>query len=171
MLCDDQRAYLFLTSLDGKMWRLWTRLADFPHGFGHCELALEAKIFEASHTYKLKGMDKYLTVIEENGRRYYKAYLADRLDGEWTPVADTAERPFAGWKNIRPAAGVEPWTDNISHGELVRDGWDEMLTVDPSHLRFVFQGMWDKDKSGIGYGQFQWRIGMLTPVSASRLAD
>ena len=164
IICDDQRAYLFLTSLDGKMWRLWTRLEDFPRGFGHCELALEAKVFEASHTYKLKGMDQYLTVIEENGRRYYKAYLADRLDGKWIPVADTAERPFAGWKNIRPAAGVEPWTDNISHGELIRDGCDETLTVDPSHLRFLFQGMWEKHKSGKAYGQFQWRIGLLTAV-------
>ncbi|NQV36333.1 MAG: hypothetical protein HQ515_26810, partial [Phycisphaeraceae bacterium] len=122
IICDTQRAYLFLTSLNGKMWRLWTTLDSFPLGFDHCELALEAKIFEASHTYRLKGMDKYLTIIEENGRRYYKAYLADRLDGRWTPVADTAESPFAGWKNIRPAPGVQPWTDNISHGELVRHG-------------------------------------------------
>jgi len=167
IICDAQRAYLFLTSLDGRMWRLWTRLEVFPRGFGHCELALEAKVFEASHTYKLKGLDKYLTVIEENGRRYYKAYLADRLDGEWAALADTADRPFAGWKNIRPAAGVEPWTDNISHGELVRDGWDETLTVDPGNLQFIFQGMWDKDKSGRAYGQFQWRIGMLTPIPAA----
>lgn len=167
IICDDQRAYLFLTSLNGKMWRLWTRLEDFPRGFDHCVLALEAKIFEASHTYRLKGMDKYVTVIEENGRRYYKAYVADRLDGEWTPVADTAEKPFAGWKNIRPAAGVTPWTDNVSHGELIRDGYDQTLTVDPSDLRFIFQGMWDKDKSGRGYGQFQWRIGMLRPVAVT----
>ena len=163
IICDDERAYLFLTSLNGKMWRLWTRLEDFPQGFHNCELALEAKIFEASHTYKLKGMDKYLTVIEEKGRRYYKAYLADQLDGEWTPIADTAARPFAGWNNVRPADDVNPWTDNISHGELIRDGYDETLTVAPNNLRFIFQGMWDKDKSGVGYGQFQWRIGMLTP--------
>jgi hypothetical protein len=168
IICNDQRAYLFLTNLDGKMWRLWTLLADFPKGFGHCELALDAKIFEASHTYRLKGLDKYLTIVEENGRRYYKAYLADRLDGPWRPVADTAERPFAGWTNIRPASGVEPWTDNISHGELVRDGHDQTLTVDPGKLQFVFQGMWDKDKSGKSYGQFQWRIGMLTPVEPPR---
>jgi len=164
IICDAERAYLFLTSLNGKMWRLWTSLADFPRGFGHCELALEAAIFEASHTYRLKGTDPYLTIVEENGRRYYKAYLADRLDGKWTPVADTADHPFAGWKNIRPARGVEPWTDNVSHGELIRDGYDQTLTVDPGNLRLVFQGMLDKDKSGKGYGRFQWRIGMLTPA-------
>jgi hypothetical protein len=164
IICDEQRAYLFFTSLDGRMWRLWTRLEDFPRGFNHCELALEGKIFEASHTYKLKGRDQYLTIIEENGQRYYKAYLADRLDGEWLPIADTAERPFAGWNNIQPAAGIEPWTDNVSHGELIRDGADETLTVDPTHLRFVFQGMLETHKSGRNYGQFQWRIGMLSPV-------
>lgn len=165
IICDEQRAYLFLTSLNGKMWRLWTELKDFPSGFDHCEIALQAKIFEASHTYRIKGSSQYLTIIEENGRRHYKAYIADRLDGPWKPLADTADKPFAGWKNIRPAPGVAPWTDNISHGELVRDGYDQTLTIDPANLRFVFQGMWDKDKSGRGYGQFQWRIGMLTPVA------
>jgi hypothetical protein len=153
------------------MWRLWTRLEDFPGGLGHCELALEARVFEASHTYRLKGMGKYLTVIEENGQRYYKACLADRLDGKWVPVADTAERPFAGWEDVRPSSGVEPWTDNISHGELIRDGWDETLTVDPNDLRFAFQGMWEKDKAGTAYGQCQWRIGMLTPVSAGAASE
>ncbi len=166
IICDDQRAHLFLTSLNGKMWRLWTKLEDFPRGFGHCELALEAKIFEASHTYRLKGRDQYLTIIEENGRRYFKAYVADELSGPWTPIADTADKPFAGWNNIRPASGVLPWTDNVSHGELVRDGCDESLTIDPNNLRFVFQGMLDKNKSGKGYGAFQWRIGMLTPINA-----
>ena len=162
IICDDQHAYLFLTSLNGKMWRLRTELDDFPQGFGHCEIALEAKIFEASHTYRIKGMDKFLTIIEEDGRRYYKAYVADRLDGRWTPIADSPEVPFASWHNICPAPGVPAWTDNVSHGELVRDGYDQTLTIDPTNLRFVFQGMLDADKSGKGYGQFNWRIGMLT---------
>ena len=67
IICDDRHAYLFLTSLNGKMWRLRTDLEDFPKGFGDCQLALQAKIFEASHTYQLKGLDKYVTIIEEMG--------------------------------------------------------------------------------------------------------
>ena len=42
--------------------------------------------------------------------------------------------------NVGPAPGVEPWTDNVSHGELLRDGYDQTLTVDPGHLRLLFQG-------------------------------
>lgn len=167
IICDDRRAYLFFTSNNGKLWRMWTKLEDFPKGFDHCEVALCASIFEASHTYRLKGRDKYLTVVEENGRRYYKAYLADRLDGAWTPLADTAEKPFAGWRNIRPAKGVEPWTDNVSHGELIRNGVDQTMTIDPGELRFVFQGMLERNKAGKNYGQFPWRIGILTPAPAT----
>lgn len=168
IICDDQRAYLFYTSLNGKMWRLWTDLEEFPQGFGHCEVALQAQVFEASHTYRLKGLDKYLTIIEENGRRYFKAYIADRLDGTWTPLADTEQNPFAGASNIRPAPGVAAWTDNVSHGELVRHGYDQTMTVDPTRWQFVFQGMLESHKSGKGYGQFEWRIGMLTPAEVGR---
>jgi hypothetical protein len=161
IICDDQKAYLFFTNLNGKLWRTSTSLKDFPNGFNHCEIALQAAFFEASHTYKLKGRDKYLTIIEEDGRRYYKAYLADRLDGSWSPLADTEQKPFAGWANIRPAKGVESWTDNVSHGELIRDGIDQTMTNDSDNLRFVFQGMLQEEKKGLAYGKYPWKIGIL----------
>ena len=167
IICDQKKAYLFYTNLNGKLWRGCTDLKDFPAGFDHFELALQGPFFEASHTYRLAGMQKYLTIIEENGKRYYKAYLADTLDGVWSPLAVTADHPFAGSANIRPAAGVTVWTDNVSHVELIRKGSDEMMTVDGANLQMVFQGMMDKDKGGIAYGQFQWRLGLLTPVKAS----
>lgn len=167
VICDDQRAYLFFTDLKGHLWRMWTKLEDFPHGFDHVELALQADIFEAGHTYALKGLNQYLTIVEANpgGKRYFKAYLADRLDGKWTPLADTERKPFAGAANVRFAKGVEPWADNISHGELIRDSNDERLIVDPANLRFVIQGATEREKAAArGYGRIPWRIGMLTPV-------
>ena len=164
IICDDARAYLFYTSLNGKMWRMHTDLQSFPRGFDHCEVALSGPFFEASHTYQIKGLQKYVTLVEQKGRRHYKAYIADRLDGTWNPIADTERQPFAGFYNIRPAAGVEPWTDNISHGELVRDSHDERLIVDPKNLQFLFQGMLERDKNKNGYGEFNWRLGLLTPV-------
>ncbi len=164
IICDRSRAYLFFTSLNGKLWRAWTPIGSFPGDMGHVEVALTGRFFEASHTYKLEGRGKYLTIIEENGRRYYKAYLADSLDGQWKPLADTEEKPFAGFANIRPAKGVEAWTDNVSHGEIIREGIDQTMTIDPANLRFVFQGMLEKNKLGKNYGQFPWRIGLLTPA-------
>ena len=166
IICDEERAYLFFTSLNGKMWRMWTTLEDFPRGFDHCEVALTGKIFEASHTYRLKNTGKYLTIVEQDeGRRYFKAFVADRLDGPWEAIADSSDHPFASWRNVRAAKGVAPWTDNISHGELIRDGSDQSMTVDPQDLQFIFQGMLEAHKSGKNYGQFQWRIGLLTPAN------
>ncbi|MGQ9698772.1 MAG: non-reducing end alpha-L-arabinofuranosidase family hydrolase, partial [Armatimonadota bacterium] len=165
VICDDRRAYLFFTSMDGRMWRMWTPIERFPEGFSHCELALRADIFEASHTYRLKGLSKYLTVVEaqgKGGRRYYKAYEADRLDGEWRPLADTEDRPFAGAVNVRGHA--VPWADNISHGELIRNGCDETLTVDLRNLRFLVQAVLEERKAGKTYGEIPWRLGLLTPM-------
>ena len=162
IICDEERAYLFLTSLNGKLWRLWTELKNFPAGFGHCELALKGNFFEASHTYRIQGQDRYLTLIEANGQRYFQAYDADRLDGPWRPLATTFERPFASAKNVKPADGGKLWADNISHGELIRATNDETLTIAPKDWRFVFQGMLQQHKQVQAYGALQWRIGMLT---------
>jgi hypothetical protein len=168
VICDAERAYLFFTSLDGTMWRMWTTLKDFPYGFDHCQLALQADIFEASHTYRLAGEEKYLTIVEaqgRSGRRYYKAYIADRLEGKWRPLADTEEHPFAGATNVRQPPGSEPpWADNISHGELLRAGYDELLTIEPANLQFLIQGVSDKLKAGKKYGEIPWRLGLLKRI-------
>ncbi|MBN1126997.1 MAG: hypothetical protein JXA82_18490, partial [Sedimentisphaerales bacterium] len=64
VICDANKAYLFFTSLNGKMWRADTMLSKFPKGWSVPKVVLEGDIFEASHTYKLKDMDNYLTVVE-----------------------------------------------------------------------------------------------------------
>jgi hypothetical protein len=163
VICDADKAHLLYTSLDGHMWRCETRKSDFPSGWSTPQLALQADIFEASHTYKLKGMDRYLTIVEAQGdrRRYYKAYVADRIEGPWKGLADSQARPFAGLANVQQD---QSWTANISHGELIRAGTDEMMEVDPSNLQFLFQGAGDAEYRDKPYGQIPWRLGILTIV-------
>jgi len=163
VVCDERMAHLFFTSNNGKMWRSETKLADFPHGWISPTVVLEGDIFEASHTYRLNGLDQFLTVIEAEvagGRRYYKAYLADRLDGKWKPLADTLEKPFAAPVNVKDQG--EHWTDSFSHGELLRSGHDEKMEVDPSRLQFLFQGVAEADRRGKPYGEIPWKLGLLT---------
>jgi len=164
VICDEAKAYLFFTSLDGKMWRGETSLDAFPKGWSEPQVCLTGDIFEASHTYRLKGTDKYLTLIEaQNGHgwRYYKAYTADRLDGDWQPLAAGRDDAFASMQNVTP--GADRWTDVVSHIELLRSGHDERLEADPENLRFVFQGCLDKDRQGKSYGQIPWRLGVMGP--------
>lgn len=164
IICDDAKAHLFFTSLDGRMFRAETDLDTFPHGWDRPRVALKADIFEASHTYRLKGLDRYLTVVEAQagGRRYYKTYIAPRLDGPWRPHASTLDKPFAAPVKVRDVA--EHWTDSFSHGELLRTGYDEHLEVDPSNLRFLFQGVTDELKAGKKYGEIPWQLGLLQPA-------
>jgi len=165
VICDESKAHLFFTSLDGNMWRCETPLASFPKGWSAPVVALTGDIFEASHTYRLKGLNQYLTLVEaQNGHgwRYYKAYLADRLDGRWQPLAAEKDRAFASMQNVKPT-GVK-WSDVISHGELLRAGCDEKLEVDLANLRFLFQGVLDKDRQSKGYGEIPWQLGLLEPV-------
>jgi len=165
IICDDAKAHLFFTGNNGLMWRSETALKDFPFGWNQPAIALRDDIFEASHTYKLKDRAQYLTVVEAqngNGWRYYKAYTADKLDGEWKPLAATKEKPFAAISNVKDTAAH--WTDSISHGELLRTGYDEKMEVGPANLRFLFQGVTEAGRAGKKYGEIPWQLGLLEPA-------
>lgn len=163
VICDATKAHLFYTSDDGHFWRRETALSNFPLGWSKPELLLKDtkdELFEASHTYKLKGRDQYLTLIEamRPGQRYYKAWLADKLEGPWKPLAATRDHPFASTTNVSQTG---PWTTSISHGELIRSSNDETLEADPANLRFIFQGVDAEGYQAKKYGSIPWQIGIL----------
>jgi len=166
IICDDTHAYLFFTGDNGRFYRCRTTIEDFPKGMSDPEIAIEDSrnnLFEASITYKIKDSDYYLTLIEAlSPARYYRAWISDSLDGEWTPVpgADTWNTPFAGINNVTFEDGVEPWTRDISHGELIRDGYDETMTIDLNNLQFLYQGR--DPQSGGNYSLLPYRLGLLT---------
>lgn len=168
IICDDVKAHLFFTTLDGRMWREETRLEDFPAAWSIPKLAIRGDIFEASHTYRLKGAEKYLTLVEAqhgHGWRYFKAYVADRLDGDWNALAAERDEAFASMRNVEQTAGR--WTDVVSHVEVLRTGYDEKLEVDPKNLRLVFQGVLDGDRRDKKYGEIPWQLGILEPAEAT----
>lgn len=171
VICDDTHAHLFHTTNNGKMWRAQTKLENFPQsGWSTPELALEGDIFEASHTYRLKGRDQYVTIIEaQNGRehRYFKAYTADRLDGSWQPLAGSLEKPFCAPGNVVNQS--TSFATSYSHGELVRDGVDEKLEVDPANIEVLFQGVNTDEYHVGGYGNIPWKLGILRSVRETDL--
>lgn len=165
VICDDTHAYLFFTGDNGRFYRSRTSIKEFPRGMSDPEIAIEdtrETLFEGSMTYKIKGTDKYLTLIEGlSPTRFYRAYLSNRLDGEWAPIpdADTFARPFAGITNVTFEDGVKPWTGEISHGELIRDGYDETVTIDPQNMQMLYQGR--DPASGGPYHELPYRLGLL----------
>ena len=59
---------------------------------------------------------------------------------------------------------VSHWTDSISHGELLRTGFDERMEVDPTHLQFLFQGVTNERRANKKYGEIPWQLGLLEPA-------
>jgi hypothetical protein len=174
VICDSANCYLFFTDDGGNFYRSQTTLANFPKGFSTPEIVMQAAtagdLFEASHTYSLAGSTQYLTLVEAmggpNGHRYFRAFLADSLDGIWTPVtgANGWATPFLGEENVTFATGVTPRTNDFSHGEVVRSGFDETLPIDTNNLQFLYQGD-NPAANAPSYGAIPWQLGLATATS------
>jgi len=171
VICDDTNCYLFFSDDNGHWYRSQTTVADFPDGFGDPVIVLEDAnpyhLFEASNVYQLTGTGKYLALIEafdadSSYHRYFRSWTADSLDGAWTPLQDSFATPFASTANVTFTA-QPPWTADISHGEMLRDGYDQHLSISPCHMRYLYQGvdptMTNPDG---GYNAIPWRLGLLT---------
>lgn len=168
VICDDTHAYLFFTDDHGRFFRSRTALADFPRGFDEPVVVMHERepreLFEGSCTYRIKGTGQYLTLIEagnERWKRYYKAYIADRLDGQWRPLAARWGDSFADATRIRMENGEKPWSEDISHGELLRDGYDQTMTIDPANLVLLYQGLRPNLPPGLSYVQLPWELALL----------
>ncbi len=171
IICDDTHAYLFFPDDHGRFYRSRTRIEDFPHGFDEPVVVMhEAKndLFEGSCVYRIKGTNQFLCLVEcigKHGPRYYRAFVTDRLDGEWKPLpgADSEATPFAGNSNVRTTEGSPLWTDGISHGELLREGSDETMTVDPKNLQLLYQGL-PRGVTEPDYLLLPYRLALLKPA-------
>ncbi|MFK7737685.1 MAG: non-reducing end alpha-L-arabinofuranosidase family hydrolase [Pirellulaceae bacterium] len=164
-ICDETHAHLLFTSLNGRMWHSQTALNQFPgQGWTRPKVVLEADIFEASHTYKLKGTDQYLTLVEaQHGkRRYFKLFTAANLAGPWEPLAATREKPAVSVLNV--VNQDESWATSYSHGEFLRVGHNQKLEIEPRSARLLFQGASDPEYQKGGYGDITWRLGLLDLV-------
>ncbi len=169
VICDGTNCFLFNSDDNGHWYRSQTTEADFPNGFGNTVIAMQDanknNLFEASMVYKLKGMNEYLAAVEAIGPngRYFRSWTAPALDGTWTALADTVASPFAGQSDVTFSGTA--WTNSISHGELIRDGYDETLAVDPCHIQFLYQGLSSPASAGVTYNLQPWELGLLTQTN------
>ena len=167
VICDGTNCHMFFTNQNGSLFRSQTPIRNFPNGFGTPVVVMKGananSLYASAEAYKVKGTTEYLLLAEAIGTtgRYIRSWTADALDGTWTALADTEANPFAGASNVT-FSGTK-WTADISHGEIIRDGYDETLTIDPCNMQYFFQG---RDQySTASTALLPWKLGLLTQTN------
>ncbi|WP_371664586.1 non-reducing end alpha-L-arabinofuranosidase family hydrolase [Streptomyces sp. NBC_00280] len=170
VICDTADCHLFFSDDNGHIYRAQTGLANFPNGFGNTQLVMsdtKNNLFEATNVYKVAGSDQYLLLQESinntSGRRYFRSFTSTSLTGNWTPLAATENESFASRDNVTFPGGA--WTQDISHGEMVRAGNDQTLPINPCRLQYVYQGIDPGARDE--YIRLPWRMGLLTQTNST----
>ena len=163
VICDEDDAYLFYTTTDGRVYRCRSAIDKFPGKLGPPLLTLKGDFVSSAHVYRVKKLRRYLMVMESADlhRRYTKAYINTRLDEGWDDLCTWLNKPMAG-SNVRLATPETPhWTDSVAEGELIRDGIDQTQTIDPKNFRMIFSGCMEADRAGKAPGEIPWKIGII----------
>lgn len=162
IICDESRAYLFYTESHQGVVVRSTSLTAFPGGWSRGTSVFEG-VHEAVHVYKVNDRDEFHMIYELNhgGIRSFGLATAEELAGPWWKRSDH----YANSKQLSPLDNTTPWTDMVSHGEVIRFGYNERMEYEPKRCRWIIQGIQRRDLKG-PYPSLPWKLGVMALVES-----
>lgn len=146
--------YCFYSAQDGSrtIKRRSTSIHNFPYGWKYYDV-VATETFEAVHVYKNKANNKYYMIVEDI-QRHFELWEANHPGGKFTKLAEK-------WASEdRLMLQDNPWTDQISHGEIIRSGVDEKMEIeDINSCQILIQGVNRGDYGD--YGNIPYRLGII----------
>lgn len=157
VICDDQYAYMYNTPSDGShnLYIRKTTLANFPNKGWSAPTVAIRDTFEGAEVYKSLADGQYYLLIEDmKDGRYYELWTATMADGPWTQVAEKW-----AWRGNLTKYNADRWTTNVSHGELIRAGYNQKLEIkDINKVDFLIQGTTNTNTE---YQKIIWDLGLI----------
>jgi hypothetical protein len=161
VICDQSNPYLFATTADGEIFRSRTNFADFPSGWSKPEIALKGDFIEAGQVYRIQDSENFLTIVVASRylRRYYKAYISNRLDGGWDRLAVSRTEAFLSSVNVDFRS--EPWADSFGPGELLRLSPNEDMPISIETLKILLPAVKEREMHGKYFREVPWRMALF----------
>ena len=153
-ISNGTNVYIFYAANDGShtLRRRSTTVANFPYGWSAAQ-TICSSVFEAVHVYKNNADGQYYMMVEDLGAtRWFELWKASSLGGTWTQVQEQ-------WAHINNCTFTgEVWTNQVSHGEILRAGTDEKLTINSiTNCQVLIQGT-----TGTGtYANLPYDLGLM----------
>ena len=157
VIADNSRVYLFYTEAHKGVMLRSTDIEDFPNNWSAAKEVFN-NIHEAVHIYKVVNKPEYHMIYElnRNGVRSFGLAMAKKLSGPWERTTDV----YASGDRLQYATGEKIWTEMVSHGEVIRSGYNQYLDYDPENCRWLIQGL-NKKQLNSNYPLLPWKLGII----------
>jgi hypothetical protein len=161
-ISDGSYVYCFYSPLDGTIQRRRTTVADFPYNWSSAT-TVATGVWEASHVYKNIADGKYYMMVEDVSR-HFELWTASDLNGTWTKLQEN-------WAHGNQLVfNADHWTDQVSHGEIIRAGVDERMEISSiNRCEILIQGV--VNGSYGDYANIPYDLGIIRRQSPAGPAD
>lgn len=157
VMADEDQVYFFYTEGHNGVMMRSTKMEDFPNNWSASKKMFD-DVHEAVHIYKVTGKNEFHMIYELNnqGERSFGLAKANHLEGPWERVTDE----YASGNQLIFGDDSKQWTEMVSHGEVIRAGYDQKLEYDPNNCRWIIQGIM-KNELNDDYPSLPWKLGII----------